>query len=72
MTESDIIWAALLLAGLAYEIRTLVSAHEGDTLSETTRSVFRTRTTRIGRIAFLTLWAVFAGWFTGHILDWWA
>lgn len=72
MDESDIIWAALILAGAAYEVRALRSTREGDTLSEATRALFRTRTSRAGARAFFILWAGFSIWFAGHILDWWA
>lgn len=72
MTESDIVWSALILAGAAYEVYALASRRPGDTLSETTRGAFRVRSSRLGRTVFLVAWLGFSGWFTGHVLDWWA
>lgn len=72
MSESDIVWAGLILAGAAFEAYTLTNNKPDDTLSETTRSLFRVRTSKAGRVAFLAAWLGFTGWFTGHILDWWA
>lgn len=71
MSESDIIWAALILAGAAFEAYTLANGKPGDTLSETTRSVFRVKTSKVGRAVFTLSWLGFSGWFLGHILDWW-
>lgn len=72
MDESDIIWAALILLGAAYEGYTLTTGRQGDTLSETTRALFRTRRGYVGRWVFLVTWLGFSGWFAGHVLDWWA
>lgn len=72
MSTHDIIWAGIILAGASFEAYTLRNAREGDTLSEVTRSVFRTRTSRAGRAVFLVAWLGFSGWYLGHILDWWA
>lgn len=71
METSDLIWGGLLLAGAAYEAWALVNKRTGDTLSETTRSVFRVKTSKAGRWAFGILWASFALWFWGHILYGW-
>ncbi len=71
MSEADLIWAGLVLAGAAFEGYTLTNGRKGDTLSETTRSLFRTRTSRIGRVAFGLSWAAFSIWFAGHILYGW-
>lgn len=71
MTTSDWIWAGLILLGAAYEVYTLRTGNWPGTLTGTTRSFFRTRTSRAGRWVFLTAWGVFALWFTGHVLDWW-
>lgn len=72
MDKSDIVWAALILLGAAYEGYALTTTRQGDTLSEKTRALFRTRRGKTGRVAFLVLWVGFSAWFTGHILDWWA
>lgn len=72
VTESDLIWAALILAGAAFEGYALARGGKGDTLSSKTRSLFRVRTSRAGRYLFLAGWLGFTAWFAGHILDWWA
>ena len=72
MTESDIVWLGLFLAGAGFEAYTLANGRQDDTLSETTRSLFRVRASRTGRAAFLVAWLGFSGWFAGHIMDWWA
>lgn len=41
--------------------------HDGSTLSECTRSTFRTHTTA-GRCAFVAAYAVGSAWFVPHIL----
>lgn len=61
-----LMWAALLGAGIVAEARSL-RRHDGATLSETTRWVFRTHT-RAGRYAFATGWGALGGWFFVHIL----
>lgn len=71
MSHSDIIWAALILAGAAFEGYALRNGRKGDTLSETTRSVFRVATSRVGRLAFGVSWSAFSVWFLGHILWGW-
>lgn len=61
------VWGTLLAAGLAYEAGALLSAAEGDTLSEVTRSVFQTHTTP-GAAVFGAAWVGFAGWYLVHII----
>lgn len=68
MNESDFVWLGLILAGAAFETYALVNGRKGDTLSETTRSVFRVRTSRTGRRVFAGLWLAFSGWYLVHIL----
>ncbi|MBO9523408.1 MAG: hypothetical protein J7518_17910 [Nocardioidaceae bacterium] len=41
--------------------------HDGSTLSECTRMIYRTDTA-LGRYAFLASWVGFATWFPVHIL----
>ncbi len=75
MTVYDYAWGGLLTAGLAFEAWALAHDKRGDTLSEFTRKWFRTgypedekRGSRVGRLAFATVWVGFAGWYTWHIL----
>ncbi|MFI5688619.1 hypothetical protein [Streptomyces sp. NPDC051636] len=51
MTTPDLIWANLLVIGLAYELFTLVDGEDGNTLSERVRAWFRVHT-RPGRAVF--------------------
>jgi len=67
---ADIIWAALILAGAAFETYALRNGRNGDTLSETTRRLFRVRT-KSGKIAFAVTWGGFSIWYLGHILYGW-
>lgn len=66
MEVSDAVWGGLLLAGTAFEVYALRNGKEGDTLSETTRRVFRVKT-RAGKIVFVGTWAAFAAWYLWHI-----
>lgn len=59
-------WAGLLVVGIALEAESL-HRHDGATLSETTRAVFRTNTPE-GRIAFVGFWSVLTVWFVPHII----
>ncbi|MFD5878490.1 hypothetical protein [Streptomyces yangpuensis] len=68
MTVPDAIWAALLLAGAAYEAYAIANRVDGDTLSERLREWLRTRT-RTGRAVFLTAWLALAVWFPLHITE---
>lgn len=61
-------WAMLAATVAAYEVWTLRNDVEGDTLSETTRFIFRVHT-RPGRAAFALSWVWFGCWFLDHILD---
>lgn len=70
MESADIIWGSLLLAGASFEAYALRNGRDGDTLSETTRRVFRVRT-RAGKVAFGTTWGAFSAWYLGHILWGW-
>ena len=67
MTPPDLVWANLLVLGLAYELFTLVDNEDGDTLSERVRAWFRVHT-RPGRAIFALAWTGFATWFLVHIL----
>lgn len=67
MSEADWIWAALILAGAAFEGYALRNGRAGDTLSESTRRWFHVRHP-VGRVAFGVAWTLFAAWFGWHIL----
>ena len=69
MSETDYVWAGIILVGAAFETYALRRKQEGDTLSEATRKLFRVRTHRSGKIIFAALWISFATWYTLHILD---
>lgn len=68
VSEADVVWAAVVGAGMWYEIRSLwnMSVKHPDTLSATTRRTFRTHTPA-GRVVFGAFWL----WFLGHVLGWW-
>lgn len=70
METADLVWGGLLLAGVAFEAYTLRNGRSGDTLSETTRRVFRVRS-KVGRAAFALGWTGFAIWYLLHILEPW-
>lgn len=71
MDIPNAVWGALFLAGAAYETFALIDRQDGNTLSETTRRLFRVRNSVVGRWTFGTGWTVFAVWFWGHILYGW-
>lgn len=71
METADLVWGGLILAGAAFEAYALASKKPGDTLSETTRAVFRVKTSRAGRVLFGASWASFSVWYFGHILWGW-
>lgn len=62
------IWTLWTVAFAVAETIALVNRRENDTLSETTRRLFRTRTSKAGRAAFAVCWAGFSTWFAIHIL----
>lgn len=59
-------WAGLAAAGVAYELHALQDEAPGDTLSETTRILFRTDTTW-GRRIFTGAWVLLSALFVPHI-----
>ncbi|OEJ21098.1 hypothetical protein [Streptomyces subrutilus] len=63
------IWTLWTVVFAVAETIALVNRREGDTLSETTRRLFRTRTSKAGRAAFAVGWIGFSGWFAIHILS---
>ncbi len=64
------IWAIIFALGAIYEFHTIVDKRRNDTLTETTRTVFRIHT-KVGRLVFVVIWLGFSVWFLGHILQWW-
>lgn len=65
--DPNIVWGALFAAGGAYEIYAIFNKKNGDTLSERTRTLFRTKT-KIGKTVFTAGWVAFSAWFLFHIL----
>ncbi|RZU28314.1 hypothetical protein EV284_6480 [Streptomyces sp. BK022] len=65
-------WAAIWIAwGVTFAVvegLALTNRRDGDTLSENTRRLFRTRTSKVGRAIFAVAWIGFSGWFALHIL----
>ncbi|MEV6181364.1 hypothetical protein [Streptomyces sp. NPDC052015] len=68
MSGADWVWGGLLVAGAGFEAYALRTARQGDTLSETTRRVFRTRHP-VGAAVFAVAWLGGSAWFLAHILD---
>jgi len=71
MNAYTLAWVAWGAAFAVTETLALVNKRSNDTLSENTRLLFRTSSTRAGRIAFGVGWVGFSAWFLGHILQWW-
>lgn len=61
------VWASLIGAGVAFEVGAILTAADGDTLSEVTREVFQVHTTP-GALVFSAAWLGFAAWFWWHIV----
>ena len=62
------IWIAWTAVFAVAEGIALANKRDGDTLSENTRRLFRTRTSKAGRAVFAVGWFGFSGWFALHIL----
>ncbi|MFJ2745328.1 hypothetical protein ACIO3O_37355 [Streptomyces sp. NPDC087440] len=65
---SWLIWSVWVAIFALYETWALINRIDGDTLSENTRKLFRTRTSKVGRALFTVGWLGFSGWFLLHIL----
>ncbi|MFI9052541.1 hypothetical protein [Streptomyces sp. NPDC053427] len=65
---SAIVWAVWTALFGLFETWALINKKDGDTLSENTRKLFRTRTSKAGRAIFAVGWMGFSGWFLLHIL----
>lgn len=64
--QADVVWAAWLAAGAAYETYTLYRRQHHRTASQTTRRWWRVETP-LGRAAFTAVVA----WYVGHVMRWW-
>ncbi|RSS97272.1 hypothetical protein EF903_01585 [Streptomyces sp. WAC05292] len=62
------LWGAWVGFFLLYEAVTLLNQRDDDTLSENTRKLFRTRTSKAGRAVFTVALAGGTVWFLLHIL----
>lgn len=67
MTTDDIVWAALVAAGIGYEIDAIRRRQYDRTASRTTRRWFRTQHP-VGKAVFAVGWLGFASWFAWHIV----
>ncbi|MFD4933403.1 hypothetical protein [Streptomyces virginiae] len=65
---STVLWATWAAFFVVYETITLLNKRDDDTLSENTRHLFRTRTSKAGRAVFTAAVAGGAVWFLLHIL----
>lgn len=66
MGRPHAIWAAGIGSLVVLDVA-LDRRHDGSTLSEVTRMVYRTDT-RFGRCAFVASWVGLSAWFLPHIL----
>ncbi|MER6109365.1 hypothetical protein [Streptomyces hirsutus] len=62
------VWIAWTAMFAVAEGIALANNRDNDTLSENTRRLFRTRTSKAGRAIFAVGWFGFSGWFGLHIL----
>lgn len=60
------VWAAGIGSLIVLDVA-LDRRHDGSTLSEVTRTIYRTDTP-LGRCAFVASWIALSGWFVPHIL----
>lgn len=65
MRRPHTVWAAGI-GSLVVLDAVLDRQHDGSTLSEVTRMIYRTDT-RLGRCAFVASWAALSGWLVPHI-----
>jgi hypothetical protein len=65
MGRPHVVWAAGIGTLVVLDVA-LDSRHDGSTLSEVTRLVYRTDT-RFGRCAFVASWLGLTGWLIPHI-----
>lgn len=65
---SKILWTSWAAFFVVYETIALFNKKDDDTLSENTRRLFRTRTSKAGRALFTVTLGGAAAWFLLHIL----
>lgn len=65
---SALLWGAWAVFFLVYEAIALFNKKDDDTLSENTRKLFRTRSSKAGRALFTVILGGGAAWFLLHIL----
>lgn len=65
MSRPHAVWAAGIGTLVVLDV-VLDRRHDGSTLSEVTRLIYRTDT-RAGRCAFVASWAALSGWLVPHI-----
>ncbi|MER5482528.1 hypothetical protein ABT024_04835 [Streptomyces sp. NPDC002812] len=65
---SWIVWTLWVVLFAAFEGWALLTRRYDDTLTNNTRRLFRTRTSKTGRVVFTVSWCGFALWFLLHIL----
>ncbi|MFD5634783.1 hypothetical protein ACFWJM_11670 [Streptomyces sp. NPDC127077] len=63
-----LIWTAWSLTFAMAKGIALANKRDEDTLSENTRRLFRTRTSKVGRAIFAVGWCGFSGWYLLYIL----
>lgn len=65
MSRPHAVWAAGIGSLVVLDVA-LNQRHDGSTLSEVTRLIYRTDT-RLGRCAFVASWAALSCWLVPHI-----
>ena len=68
--QSDLVWATIFTAGIAYEVWALYTKQYERTASQATRRWWRTHTPT-GKATFTLTTTSAAVWYVGHILRWW-
>lgn len=68
MRQGDAVWGALLTAGLAYEVSSLVLDRDDDTLSRATRRWAHTHHPA-GKALFIAGWSCFSVWWMKHVVS---
>lgn len=67
MHRGTVIWAAGIGPLIVLDV-VLDKRHDGSTLSEATRYIYRTEHSRLGRCAFVASWLGLSAWLVPHIL----
>jgi len=66
-SQANAVWAALLVAGVGYEITALRMRQDDATLTRFTRRVARTHHP-MGKAAFTIGWSAFSFWWVSHVI----